>query len=92
MQTVPSTIQEKWATPEHRVSSNSDEVLFASSLDNARRCFLVLKYVFMPLAVLYGVIMAALNALWLFGYLDNFSNVFSGTTVLALSSSALPSF
>ena len=64
------------ATLEHRVSSNSDEVLFASSLDNARRCFLVLKYVFMPLAVLFGVIMATLNALWLYGYLDNFSNVF----------------
>ena len=64
------------ATPEHRVSSNSDEVLFASSLDNSRRCFLVLKYVFLPLALFYGVIMATLNALWLYGYLDNFSNVF----------------
>ena len=64
------------STPEHPIPSNSDEVLFASCLDNARRCFLVLKYVFMPLALLYGVVMVALNALWYFGYIENFSNVF----------------
>ena len=64
------------STPEHPIPSNSDEVLFASCLDNARRCFLVLKYVFMPLALLYGVVMVALNALWYFGHIENFSNVF----------------
>ena len=43
---------------------SADELMFASCLDNARKCFLVLKCVYLPLLVVCGVVMAVLNVLW----------------------------
>lgn len=60
------------------IRQNSDEqLLFAPCLDNVRKCFLVLKSVYMPLLVLNGCVMAVLNVMWLFGAVANFSNVSS---------------
>jgi hypothetical protein len=50
---------------------SSDQILFASSLDNARKCFLVLKYVFFPLLSLSGTALLILQALSHFGYTVN---------------------
>lgn len=50
---------------------SSDQTLFASSLDNARKCFLVLKYVFFPLLSLSGTALLILQALSHFGYTVN---------------------
>jgi hypothetical protein len=61
-------------------SSNSDEVLFAAFLDNARRLFLLLKFAYLPMAVFLIACMIALNALWLVGYKVLFSNVFFWST------------
>ena len=50
---------------------SSDQILFASSLDNARKCFLVLKYVFFPLLSLSGIALLIVQALSFFGYTMN---------------------
>lgn len=49
--------------------------MFAPCLDNARKCFLVLKCIYFPLLLVYGGIMVVLNVLWLFCKTSNFSNV-----------------
>lgn len=54
----------------------SEHVTFASCLDNARRCFLVLKFVFMPLCCLFGIFAAALHIMWFLGYIEQFSSFF----------------
>lgn len=58
------------------LTPSPDHVLFSACLDNARKCYLVLKYIYMPLAVAYGGIALVLNALWLMGRIPNFSNAF----------------
>lgn len=54
---------------------SADELMFASCLDNARKCFLVLKCVYLPLLIVCGAVMAVLNALWFFGHTPAFSMV-----------------
>jgi hypothetical protein len=57
------------------IRQNSDEqIMFAPCLDNARKCFLVLKCIYLPLLLVYGGIMAVLNVMWLLGRTSNFSN------------------
>jgi hypothetical protein len=55
-----------------------DDVLFSACLDNARKCYLVLKYIYMPVAVAYGVVasMLIVNALWHKDRIPNFTNAF----------------
>ena len=74
------------------MSPNSDEALFATSLDNARRCFLILKYVFLPLLLLFGAVLLILQALFYFGYIQIFSSVFFFVTVAMASVIAVPVF
>ena len=61
--------------PRQPVLSKSDGVLFAPCLDNARRCFLILKYIFFPLSVLLGTISALLKVLLLFGKVQHFTSI-----------------
>jgi hypothetical protein len=74
------------------MSPNSDEAVFATSLDNARRCFLILKYVFLPLLLLFGAVLLILQALFYFDYIQIFSSVFFFVTVAMASVIAVPVF
>jgi hypothetical protein len=74
------------------MSPNSEEVLFATCLDNARRCFLILKYVFSPLLLLFGAVLLILQALLYFRYIQIFSSVFFVVTVAIASIITMPVF
>jgi hypothetical protein len=52
----------------------SEDFILAPCLDNARKCFLVLKCVHLPLALVYGGVTLALHYLWHFGYVETFSS------------------
>ncbi len=62
--------------PRRPMSPISDKVLFSECLDNTRRCFLILKYVFVPLLLLLGSLFVALHILVYFAYIQKFSFVF----------------
>jgi hypothetical protein len=65
------------ATPEkHQPVRLQSEDPFALCLDNARRCFLVLKFVFLPLLCLFGIFAASLYTMWFLGYIKQFSCLF----------------
>jgi hypothetical protein len=57
-----------------RALAPTSDVAFASSLDNARKCFLVLKCVYLPLCLLMCLFSAQLNAMWFLGRISLFSN------------------
>ena len=68
-------------------SSSTDELVFAACLDNARKCFLVLKCMYLPLGLA-----VALNILWLFGYISSFSNTFFVSVCMNAVLMSVPSF
>ena len=72
--------------------SDSKDVVFASSLDNARKCSLVLKCVYFPSLVVFTLLAAALSALRNSGHVSNFSYI-SYTSVIAQAINiAIPTF
>ena len=68
--------------PGRRIMSNSEDVhvsetvIFASCLDNTRRCYLMLKYAFLPLSCLFGALAVLQCMLWFFGYVEQFSIIY----------------
>jgi hypothetical protein len=54
----------------------SEHAIFASCLDNARRCFLVLKFVFLPLSCVFGGLAVLLHILCYLGYIQQYSILF----------------
>ena len=54
----------------------SEHAIFASCLDNARRCFLVLQFVFLPLTCLFGFFVVLLLTMRYLGYIQQFSILF----------------
>jgi hypothetical protein len=57
-----------------RALAPTSDVAFASSLDNARKCFLVLKCVYLPSCLLMCLVSAQLNAMWFLGRISSFSD------------------
>ena len=73
-------------------SSSADELVFAACLDNARKCFLMLKCTYLPLALVYGVIASILNVLWVYGHVPNFSNTFFVSVCINIFLMSVPAF
>ena len=61
----------------------ASDVVFASGLDNARKCFLVLKCVYLPLCALMLFVMAGLNAISFLGRISSLSHVIYVYTLAA---------
>jgi hypothetical protein len=72
--------------------SDSKDVVFASSLDNARKCSLVLKCVYFPSLVVFTLLAAALSALRNNGYVSNFSYISYTSVITQAINIAIPTF
>ena len=76
--------------PQRPVSHQSDEVVFSTCLDNTRRCFLLLKYVYAPLLLVCGSLNIILHILAYFGYIQKLSFIFVFVYCIIASVTAAP--
>jgi hypothetical protein len=77
---------------QERLPPDSEDVVFASSLDNARKFFLVLKCVYLPFSAVFTLLAAIYTAIWYFGYVANFSYVTYISVIAQAISISVPTF
>jgi hypothetical protein len=89
---MPIPTIRQWFDGMQSATASPDEITFSACLDNARKCFLLLKCAYLPLAFVSGIISALIYTLWLHGRAANFSGVFFVCLCLNALIISIPAF